>query len=606
MKRISLYIMLAVLVTGVAFAGDAGRETPFSLGAGARSLGMGGAFSALSDDASAIYYNPAGLTRLEYQQVSLMHATLFESSIYDFAAWVIPISDRDGLGIGFMRVGTDDIIRFVDFDSAGSFGYHQSQVIFSYGREIIPRLSGGISLKMVNQKLDEFSDYAYGADLGVSVKLTDLLSIGAIGRDLIAPKIKLDSSSETSPRSFEGGIALTGFSVSEAMKLTAALDLEKIEDRSVKVHTGAEVSFYDNYFLRLGYDRDNISLGAGLKVKRLQFDYAYKLMDYIDNSHRFSLTFLLGPSMTERRAREQARLTPPAPPPLSEEERKFREFKDQGDAFFRQFEFDSALAYYDRALTYKPSNDEVLETIAAIERARAAEREQQAKLKIAEQEVKQFIDRYLSQAVVFYDKRYYPAALDLLDLIFEIDPNNQRALELKDEITAAMKAEIDRYQEQARQAEREGRIVDAIDAYNNILYLQPNNETVIQAKQQALANLDVPQQLNLGIKLYTQGRYAEAKRRFESVLRTKSDEPVALEYMKKIEEAQSQVSSLEDLQRDRAIWNLYLEGIRHMRNNEYQQAIDAWEKVLKAYPNNVNTLNNLEQARLRLQSEKKE
>jgi hypothetical protein len=191
MKRISLYIVLTVLVAGVALASDAGRETPFSLGAGARSLGMGGAFTALSDDASAVYYNPAGLTRLEYQQFSFMHATLFESSIYDFAAWVIPISDRDGLGIGFMRVGTDDIVRFVDFDSAGSFGYHQSQLVFSYGREIIPHLSGGISLKMVNQKLDQFSDYAYGADLAVSVKLTDRLSLGAIGRDLIAPKIKL-------------------------------------------------------------------------------------------------------------------------------------------------------------------------------------------------------------------------------------------------------------------------------------------------------------------------------------------------------------------------------------------------------------------------------
>jgi cytochrome c-type biogenesis protein CcmH/NrfG len=40
-----------------------------------------------------------------------------------------------------------------------------------------------------------------------------------------------------------------------------------------------------------------------------------------------------------------------------------------------------------------------------------------------------------------------------------------------------------------------------------------------------------------------------------------------------------------------------------MRNKDYQKAIDAWEQVLEVYPNNANTLNNLEQARLRLQSE---
>ena len=43
-----------------------------------------------------------------------------------------------------------------------------------------------------------------------------------------------------------------------------------------------------------------------------------------------------------------------------------------------------------------------------------------------------------------------------------------------------------------------------------------------------------------------------------------------------------------------------------MRNKEYQKAVDAWNKVLKVYPNNINTLNNLEQAMLRLESEKSE
>ena len=43
-----------------------------------------------------------------------------------------------------------------------------------------------------------------------------------------------------------------------------------------------------------------------------------------------------------------------------------------------------------------------------------------------------------------------------------------------------------------------------------------------------------------------------------------------------------------------------------MRNKEYNKAINAWNKVLEKYPNNVNTLNNIEQAKLRLKSEESE
>ena len=82
-------------------------------------------------------------------------------------------------------------------------------------------------------------------------------------------------------------------------------------------------------------------------------------------------------------------------------------------------------------------------------------------------------------------------------------------------------------------------------------------------------------------------------------------EPLALEYLRRIEDSHTSMpaATLEDLQRDRVNWELYLEGLRHMRNKEYRQAIEVWERVLQAYPNNPATLDNIEQARLRLQTE---
>jgi len=50
--------------------------------------------TSLADEGSSVYYNPAGLARLEWQELSAMHASLFEGTIWDFGSWVYPIGDR--------------------------------------------------------------------------------------------------------------------------------------------------------------------------------------------------------------------------------------------------------------------------------------------------------------------------------------------------------------------------------------------------------------------------------------------------------------------------------------------------------------------------------
>ncbi|GAJ12821.1 unnamed protein product [marine sediment metagenome] len=66
---------------------DAGLPGAFlRFGAGARSLGMGKAYVGVSDDASATYWNSAGLTQLTQKEIVALHAILFEDTIYDFVS----------------------------------------------------------------------------------------------------------------------------------------------------------------------------------------------------------------------------------------------------------------------------------------------------------------------------------------------------------------------------------------------------------------------------------------------------------------------------------------------------------------------------------------
>ncbi|MEE8577839.1 MAG: PorV/PorQ family protein, partial [candidate division Zixibacteria bacterium] len=308
----TILFFVMILIQPVAASEDAGLESPFSLGAGARALGMGSAYTAITNDPSTIYYNPAGLALLEYQKFSGMHATLFEGTKYDFVGWAYPTSPDDGIGVAIMRIGTGDIVRQSDWQAVGTFDYSSTQVLLSYGRAFGPGLSAGLSVKALNQSLSGYSDWAVGADAGMVVGLTSRLDLAVAVRDIIEPTLKLKSSKEEIPRSFAAGLALSDIQLFSNIALNTAVDLVKQADRKLQAHAGAEFLFAEVAAIRSGFDKDNFAFGAGVKIKAIQIDYAYRLMDYVDDSHRFSVTFSLGQGRGERFSGEQ-RIPPVVP-----------------------------------------------------------------------------------------------------------------------------------------------------------------------------------------------------------------------------------------------------------------------------------------------------
>jgi len=589
-----------LLVSPVLTAGDAGHETPFvSLGVGARSLGMGGGFTSLADDATSIHYNPAGLASLEYQEVSFMHSLLFEGSHYNFASWVYPITEKQGIGGAVMRIGTDDIIRRVDFADRGRFDFSYTQIVLAYGRNFSERAASGVALKILHQSLENRSDFGLSMDLGMSIRLRRGVAFGATLREFLQHELTLIEESETIPRALVAGLSWRDIALSDRIRLTLALDAEKHKERDIKVRAGAEAVFADALSLRGGYDRENLALGVGFKQRRMSIDYAYKLVDYVDGIHHISVSFLLGKSTTERvRLRELAKL----PPEPTEEEKRFSALMATANQYFRRFQLDSARAYFEQALQMQPDNEEIIGTLAAIEESRRVQAEQEEALRTARESLSQTLGTFVTQAEQMLNQKMYQAALDFLNLIFEIDPGNASANQLRDQIVVARETELATSLEQARQAAEAGQLSEAVEAYNRVLELDPENQVAKQAKQQMLAALDLPQRVHLAVELFDRGELTEAAARFRSILEVDPNEPVAQDYLRRIQErtAVRPAATLEDLQRDREIWELYLDGLRFMRNKEYQKAIEAWERVLKAYPNNANTLDNIEQARLRL------
>jgi len=213
-----------------------------------RRPGMGGGLVPLATDATAVHYNPAGLANLEYQEIAFTHSMLFEQSAFDFAAWVYPITEDHGVGGGLMHFGTDDIIRRVDFADRGRFDYSYTQLMLAYGRNIGQLFAAGTTLKIVHQSLDNSSDFGIGLDAGFTAEIYEKLSLGVVARDILQPKLKLGEIIEKTPPSASAGISLRDFSLSDQARLTVTCELEKQDDRAIRVHTGSHQSRNERMF----------------------------------------------------------------------------------------------------------------------------------------------------------------------------------------------------------------------------------------------------------------------------------------------------------------------------------------------------------------------
>src|SRR6266404_6896271 len=126
-----------------------------SYGAGARSLAMGAAFVGVADDASATYWNPAGLSQITRKELTLLKATLFADTTYDFYSFVKP-SKKGGsawgvslttlANTGFEKVTTTydpNQQQYTSYNKNGTFGVSESAMSWAYGRKVVDHVSIG-------------------------------------------------------------------------------------------------------------------------------------------------------------------------------------------------------------------------------------------------------------------------------------------------------------------------------------------------------------------------------------------------------------------------------------------------------------------------------
>jgi hypothetical protein len=294
MRRYKPTIILCILAAVFCLHRAAYAQPDAQIEVGTRAIGMGGAFSAVADDATANFWNPAGLPLLQRQELTSSYSDLFGLGIGNsYLGYSFPITDNQALGVDWNHTGFSDSELDFGKDIFGvSYGYRLHRM-FSLG---LKGKMNRISLGLDNNTLATASGYGFDGGLIFlpHPKVRAAVSLMDIGGTSVRND-DTEEEDEVLKQRLRGGLAwfpLEG--------LTVASDLDD------RWRLGAEYWLLNTIALRAGYARDidvvrqrakqnYLTGGLGIKYKFFRIDYAYDRHPDLADTHRFALSLFYAP-----------------------------------------------------------------------------------------------------------------------------------------------------------------------------------------------------------------------------------------------------------------------------------------------------------------------
>ena len=294
---------LLLLLAAPVRAGEPGSVGFLSLrfGTGARYAGMGDVGVSLARDASAVYWNPAGLAAIKTTSLGLQHNEWLQSFRAESAA-LAHATDLGVFGLYFSGLYLDDIERTTSASSTpeGTFNVYEIAVQGAYGRSLthsekLGDLDVGLAFKGLFSGLDSDTASGWAFDVGAHLR-TQIpgLTFGAAGQHL-GPDITFIEDHSPLPATLRVGADYQRSVQEYRSDFAVAYDLEVVNDDDLRNHFGVEWTYAQLISLRGGFktgfdSQKNGCFGVGVQRGGYHFDYAFTGVDNdLGNVHRFSI-----------------------------------------------------------------------------------------------------------------------------------------------------------------------------------------------------------------------------------------------------------------------------------------------------------------------------
>lgn len=307
---LSLLVRMLALYLGSMplYAQTTGATQLLTRGPGAEAAALGSAIVPTVADPTALYWNPAGLSRAG-GMITGEHLFLFDGARYDFVGLSVP-SRLGTFGLGALQLSRDGVVARAAIDDPGTtVANTQSDYLLGYARQLSEHWSAGATANILDFNVAGYKDKGWGLDLGgqgnyPSEELFGLKravwSFGATVKNLVAPRITLLSDPESFPRELRGGVGLS-FQTASRPSTTGVVDHDRAMvllaarrasgDPAIHPALGFSYTYQDLLVLRLGFD-GAVSAGMGLHTMDGRFVIDYSIEDRpLAFNHRFTISY---------------------------------------------------------------------------------------------------------------------------------------------------------------------------------------------------------------------------------------------------------------------------------------------------------------------------
>jgi hypothetical protein len=321
MKKIVLLLLIVLPLTEIKpqlFPVLGGQRAGIStaqflkIGVGGRASALGDAFVAIANDASALYWNPAGLVQFDENQIMFSHNQWIVDINHDFLGAVYHLDGTNSFGFALTYLGMKDMpvtTEFAPFGTGEYFGFNDLAVAVTYSRKMTEQFSFGGTIRFIEETLDKLKMRGLMIDLGTyywtglgttrfAVTVSNFGNqLAPDGEVVLVGKRKISGWQSFSPPTiFRIGFAFEPYQDDEHV-LTTSVQLNHPNDNSENVAAGVEYTWDKMIFLRGGYklnvEEQNYSFGVGFKaplsIAQFTLDYAFSNFSRLGSAHRFSI-----------------------------------------------------------------------------------------------------------------------------------------------------------------------------------------------------------------------------------------------------------------------------------------------------------------------------
>ena len=300
-----------------------------SIGVGSNAVGMGGAYTAVADDATAMYWNPAGLSFHDTKEIYFNHANWIADISFDYFGLTLPLNPRSTLGFNITSVTMDEmeVTRYGNEDTGETFKAADYAIASTYAMDLTDRFSIGINGKFIQQSIANSHARGFAIDFGTLFTTpfgfnlgTSISNFGSklkmTGDDLLVG-VDVDENIDGNNESVTGILSTDYFDlplvlrigISDEVKLglrnTMVLSLDAVSpnDNANYINFGGKINALDGLVsmysgvnsLFLDNAENEFCFGIGLRLpsfmkNTLSINYTYEEMKFLGSSQQMSVS----------------------------------------------------------------------------------------------------------------------------------------------------------------------------------------------------------------------------------------------------------------------------------------------------------------------------